>query len=197
MNSSFKYYSYLYKKKRISYKDLFHSLKYLVKYSWFNLSPTDLHENVFNRFLKGRSVDFVFDFVDEFLDKNLNSFLNQKTFSFLKKALLEKDSLIFILSNSPSYLVKPIAERLGVKNALGSDYEIDSNGEFLKVKTVMDGFAKAEFVKNHVRNKEHKVVFTDSIWDKPLLDIANECYAVNPDKKLFSLAKQKGWNIVE
>lgn len=188
-NCSFKYFSFLYQKSLLSNFSLIRALKYLVKFSYFNLSPTDLHNEIFDNFLKGKYFNDIFDHVDLFLDSYLSSSLNLKVLTFLEKA---KEERVLILSNSPEYLTLPIAHRLGIKDLKGSTYDVDEQLRLVKIRNIMDGKAKAKYAKIAAQ-KDEIIVFTDSIWDRPLLEIANRCYVVNPDKKLFALAKVKGW----
>ena len=191
-NCSFKYYSYLYKKKSFTNISLLRVLKYLVQYSYFNLSPTDLHKKVFKRFIKGKTFDEIFGNVDEFLDNHLDEMVNKKVFSYIERAKKENDFVI-VLSNSPEYLAVPLTKRLNIGNCRGSTYEIDDKKRFIKIANIMDGKTKAKYTAKKGENAEEIVVFTDSIWDRPLLEIANKCYVVNPDKKLYALAKMRKW----
>jgi HAD superfamily hydrolase (TIGR01490 family) len=191
-NCSFKYYSFLHKKKVFSYKDLLNALKYLVKYLYFDLSPTELHQKVFSSFLKGRLFNEIFSYVDEFLDEYLNELINPTVLSFVNRAKKQNDRII-LLSNSPQYLAEPIARRLHISECYGSSYNVDENNRFASISNIMDGKAKAKYTTNLGGDIDKRIVFTDSIWDRPLLEVADMCYVVNPDNKLSTLAKAKGW----
>jgi HAD superfamily hydrolase (TIGR01490 family) len=199
VNSSFKYYSFLQKENVFSKVDLLRALRYLVFYLYFDLSPKKLHEKVFLKFLKDRFVDQIFGKVDIFLEKFLKDFLNERVYFFLEKARKEKQNIL-LLSNSPDLLVAKIAEKLNIINYRATTYEIDDRGRFVKILKIMDGMEKARFVLKFVKklkiSKGEIFAFTDSIWDRPLLEIAKKAYAVNPDKKLLTLAKAKGWEIL-
>lgn len=194
-NCSFKYYSFLNKKKVFSSKDLLRALKYLVKYLYFNLSPAELHQYVFSSFLKGRLFHEIFNHVDLFLDKYLEQMINPNVLFFVEKAMKQNDRVI-LLSNSPQYLAEPIAKKLHINECLGSTYNFNEEKRFISISNIMDGKAKAKYTANLTGQVDRKIVFTDSIWDRPLLEIADECYVVNPDNKLSALAKAKGWNFI-
>lgn len=187
------------KKKIFSNISILRAFRYFIKFSIFSLSPSELHREVFERFLKGRKENEIFEKVDEFLDLFLKDFLNEKVVKFLKKAKKE-NNYILMLSNSPQNLALSIAKRLGIENACASVYTKDENGRFSSISQIMDGKTKARFAletaKKEKISKNEIEVFTDSIWDRPLLEIANKCFVVNPDKKLFALAKAKGWNFI-
>lgn len=194
-NCSFKYYSFLNKKKVFASKDLLRALKYLVKYLYFNLSPADLHTYVFSNFLKGRLFSEIFSHVDSFLEEYLEEMINPDILFFVEKAK-QQNARVIILSNSPQYLAGPIAKRLNIKECIGSTYNFDEEMRFISISNIMDGKAKAKYTANLTGEVDKKIVFTDSIWDRPLLEIADERYIVNPDNKLSALAKAKGWNFL-
>ena len=198
VNCSFKYYCYLRKKKIYSFKSFLIAFLYFIKYKFFHYSPKALHKSIFNIFLKNRSEKNLFsDHAKDFFDKYFFSIINQKTLYFLKKAQ-EKKEKVLLLSNSPKYLIKEIAKRLDIKEYFGSSYFIDKKGLFKTIERIMDGDEKKRFVLNHIKDrKDIKVVaYSDSIWDRALLEIADKCYIVKPDRKLKKLAKIKGWELI-
>lgn len=199
VNSSFKYYLYLHKKKFFSNISILRAFRYFVKFSLFSLSPTELHKEIFEKFLKGRNRTEIFGRVEEFLDLFLDSFLNQKVLKILKRAKKE-NQFVLLLSNSPEELAVPIAKRLGIKNARATSYSKSKDGTLNEILQLMDGKMKAKYTLEVAKKEnidlEAIEVFTDSIWDRPLLEMAGKCFVVNPDKKLFALAKAKGWNFI-
>ncbi len=199
VNCSFKYYLYLQKKKIFSNLAILRALRYFVKFSFFSLPPSQLHLEVFERFLKGRKESEIFGKVEEFLDLYLKDFINKKISLFLKKAKKE-EKYVLLLSNSPENLAVPIAKRLGIENVKATIYSKDNEGRFKSILTVMDGKNKAKHVLDLASREKFLIneieVFTDSFWDRPLLEIASKNFVVNPDKKLYALAKAKGWKIL-
>jgi phosphoserine phosphatase len=191
-NCSFKYFSFLNKKKVFSAKYFFSAFIYLIRYSIFNLSPTDLHTKVFLDFLKGRKYHEIFSFIDEFLDIYLEQLINPKVLLCLKEAK-DKKARTILLSNSPMYLAQEIARRLKMDLCLGTTYHLDKSRRFVSIENIMDGNAKAKYTADLGEDISKRIVFTDSIWDRPLLDLADKCYLVNPDRKLSRLGKRKGW----
>ena len=178
-----------------SHKDFFSALKLLVKYLYFNLSPTDLHKQVFSSFLMGRSCDEIFCYADEFICLFFDDLINHKVLHFLQQAK-KKNERIIVLSNSPQYLIDPIAHKLSIKECFGSTYNVDKDNRFQSISNIMDGKAKAKYTSNLSQEIDRKIVFSDSIWDRPFLEEGDVCYVVNPDSKLSVLAKTKGWNFL-
>lgn len=195
VNCSFKYYSFLNTKKVFSYVEFFVAIKYLIEYLYFNLSPTELHQKVFQKFLKDKSFDQIFSYIEDFLDQYLKELINPKVQLILKKAQKLNERVV-LLSNSPLVLAKAVGKRLNIDEVYGTTYTIDEAGKFISISKIMDGKEKAKNVACLSEGLDRKIVFTDSIWDRPLLEIADICYVVNPDIKLEVLAKANGWNFL-
>lgn len=114
------------------------------------------------------------------------------------KEVLSKENVI-IISATPSFIVKEVAQFLGIKNAIGMDLE-EKNG-FLTphvIEPMSFRQGKVERLKMFLQDKSfsYLVVYTDSINDKFLCEFCDEAFCVNPDPKLLDLARSKGWNIL-
>ncbi|PSW19860.1 HAD-IB family hydrolase [Photobacterium sanctipauli] len=106
-----------------------------------------------------------------------------------------------VISASASFLVEPIARRLGLHEAMGVDLKRSLSG----ITGEVEGIASYQMGKV-LRLKlwlEHKgpfdkiTFFSDSHNDLPLLEYAACAVAVNPDSKLEHIARESGWNICE
>ncbi len=198
-NGSFKFYFYLYSARFFSPFSVFYSISYYLRHRFFRLSLAGLHQKVFKTFLEGRSLIEVLRYVDLFLDQKLDKMLNPKTLSYLTSAK-ENGHHISILSSSPSFLVKPIAERLKVDSWRATEYGRDSSSNFTKIDLLVEGEEKAVIAKELAKKLsidiKEIVVFTDSISDLPLARIAGRVVAVRPDRKLRSICRREGWEII-
>lgn len=187
------------KKGFFSFLSLFEAFTYFIRYSFFSLPPNHLHYLVFDRFLKGKNLFEVFGYVEDFLDRYLLSALNLKVLKEIDKAK-KNNSYVVILSNSPSYLVEKIVKRLNVSAFKATSYGLDFKNRLSSIHNLMDGEAKARYAVDLARSldmpKKKISVYTDSIWDLPLLNIAGKKVVVSPDKGLFKIAKQKAWKIL-
>ena len=196
VNSSFKYFLFLYRKKVFSKKHALMSVFLYIKFSFFRYSPTDLHKIVFKYFLKNRKEDEIFSYIKLFLDENFTKYINKKVHDFLIKAK-KNNHFILLLSNSPWQIATAFGKKFEIENTFGSIYNVEK-GFFSKINTLMDGETKAKYAKKIAlqNNIENITVITDSIWDKPLIEIAKICYVVNPDVKLKKIAKKNLWNFL-
>ncbi len=198
LNSSFHYYIFLYKHKIFPKSSILKLSKHYFKYQFLDLSPEDLHSIVFNNFLKGRYLNIISEYVDMYLEKYLDSIFYMPALKACQKAICQ-GHVIYILSNSPEFLVRPIAKILKVKYK-ASSYRLDKENRLIEIDSIMDGNAKAKYAKQLIKElslkKEDVTVYSDSIWDLPLFEIAGIKIAVNPEDKLLDKAKMEKWKIL-
>ena len=107
----------------------------------------------------------------------------------------------YIVSASPSEVVQALAQALGMTGGLGTIgavvdgvYTGDLVGPFCY------GPGKVEAI-NEVANWEHYdlercYAYSDSASDLPMLEAVGHPVAVNPDRPLEAVARQRGWPIV-
>jgi HAD superfamily phosphoserine phosphatase-like hydrolase len=101
---------------------------------------------------------------------------------------------VFIVSSSPDFLVIPMAAHLGVRKVFATSYKKDNDGRFCGIEAIVDGNMKRRYFE---KDKKALSVYSDSIEDLPLLEIAKCPVATFPDWRLKRLAKHRGWRIIE
>ena len=139
-------------------------IKYKTKY----LTITEFKEVVFS-FLN--YFDNIDSLVKDFWVINKNK---------IKKFYLDKDhSNDIIVSASPYFLLKPICDELKVMDLIASDVN-PSNGHFNKPNN--RGEEKVKTLKEKYANYIIDSMYSDSMHDKPLLDIAENSYIVKGNK---------------
>lgn len=197
VNTSFKYYSYLRKKGFFSFYSFFFASFYFFLYFFFLISPEKLHYLAFNRFLRNKKAFFLNDITAFLADLKQYHYLPAMRSLEMAK---QNGHFILILSSSPSFLVKEIARDLNADGFGASEYLIDENNTFKEITTLMDGQEKAKnallIAKKLNVSRENIWVYSDSIWDLPLFEIAEHRVAVNPDKRLCSFFKKNNWLII-
>jgi HAD superfamily hydrolase (TIGR01490 family) len=107
---------------------------------------------------------------------------------------------VFIVSASPEEIVLPLGRYLGVDESIASRAEIDDEGRYTGE---MDVYAygpwKAEIMKSRAESEGIDLsaswAYSDSITDAPMLATVGHPVAVNPDRDLARLAREKGWEI--
>ena len=108
---------------------------------------------------------------------------------------------VFLASASPRELVEVMAEGLGLSGGLGTELHVtdgvftgDFDGPLLhgehKAKAVFDMAATMEVDRGKL------VAYSDSIADLPLLEGVGFPVAVNPDRRLHHIARERDWPII-
>lgn len=172
---------------------------YSIRHYFLNLSLTDLHHKVFDKFLKGAPLQLVQEEVAAFLKKDFYRFLYYPTFNRLRRAQHQGHYTV-ILSNGPSFIVGPIAEYLGVNEWYSSHYDVDVDGNFSAVQSVLLGDGKATCMEELTRRLQtctsQVTAYSDSDLDLPFLKSAGTPVAVNPNSKLLKVSKEHAWEII-
>jgi HAD superfamily hydrolase (TIGR01490 family) len=113
----------------------------------------------------------------------------------------ERGDRLVLLSGSPDFIVRPLAERLGAQDCLCPTLAEDNGlltGEMKE--PALAGSAKAEAAREYAARHGIELsacsAYADSLWDAPLLEVVGEAVAVRPDKALSRLAVERGWEVL-
>ncbi|HSW86035.1 MAG TPA: HAD-IB family hydrolase [Rhabdochlamydiaceae bacterium] len=198
-NSSYQFCRYLIRRKALPISSLFYSAACYLKHHFYGMSLFDMHQNIFNKFLIGRSLDFIEKHVEIFVEQYLPHALYMPAVAELKLAQHLGHHTV-ILSNSPSFVVGAIAKFLGVKEWAATEYGVDKDQRLYKISSVMQGEEKASFVRQFSKHmgikKEDITAYSDSHLDLPFLLSAGNAVAVNPNRKLHKLSQKKHWKVI-
>jgi HAD superfamily hydrolase (TIGR01490 family) len=107
---------------------------------------------------------------------------------------------VFIISASPEEIVAPLAQYLGVDEAIASRAELDPDGRYTgNVEFWSYGPFKAEAMRDaaerHGIDLDASYAYSDSATDVPMLEAVGHPVAVNPDRELSRVAHQRDWEI--
>jgi HAD superfamily hydrolase (TIGR01490 family) len=135
--------------------------------------------------------------VDKLFEKNVY----EKTVAIIDWHKKELDE-IWLATAGPDKLAKALAKKLGIYGGIGTEVEVkDGLCTGLLRGPLLHGRAKAEAIKNLNINRGwgNKTIYTysDSYKDLPMLLDSDIATAVNPDKKLRNIAKEKNWEICD
>ena len=122
--------------------------------------------------------------------------------SALRKIERHRDEghLLAILSSSPTYVTRPIAEALGLDEVLSTQFEVEG-GQFTgKLRgPCCYGQGKVHWAEDLVLRKsidlDSSYFYTDSYSDLPMLERVGHGVVVNPDPRLRRAAKRRGWPV--
>lgn len=192
-NSCLAFCFFLCEKGFLSYLDLAHVSQLYLRHCYLGLSLLDLHNLAFQRLFLGRSLDTLRPFVEMFLEQKLDGLWYHPALIRLRH-LQKMGFESMILSNSPLFLVKPIAEKMGIDRVFATEYGSDALGKLSGVSSLMDGQKKADTLAQLSGRKI--VAFSDSHLDLEFLRAAHVAVAVNPKYRLKKIALKQGWEVL-
>lgn len=107
---------------------------------------------------------------------------------------------VFIVSASPEEIVAPLARYLGVDEAIASRAMVDDEGRYTGE---MAFYAYGPFKADAIRELADRegidlgasYAYSDSYTDAPMLEVVGHPVAVNPDRVLARLAREKDWEV--
>lgn len=110
---------------------------------------------------------------------------------------------VALITASPSYTADQLAEHLGMagEDVMATRFEVQQGrftGRMLEPMVYGEGKLQAAFAYAETQGVDlrQSYFYTDSIADLPLLEIVGYPVAVNPDRPLRRLAKERGWTIL-
>ena len=141
--------------------------------------------------------EIIMPFVENIIEPMINIFALK-----LLHEHYEKEHKLLLASATNELIVKPIAKRLEIKNVIATKVEFKNNkctGEFIPPSALGEG--KLQLVKSWMKYKQRNsfsrvTFYSDSINDLPLLEAVEFPIAVNPDKTLEEIARDRGWKII-
>lgn len=107
---------------------------------------------------------------------------------------------VFIVSASPEELVQPLADYLGVRETIASRAQVDEHGRYTGTMAFYAyGPRKAEAMREIAEREgvdlAASYAYSDSYTDAPMLEAVGHPVAVNPDRMLLKLARERGWEV--
>ena len=112
----------------------------------------------------------------------------------------ERGDLVCVVSGSMGFVVEPLAAHLAIEHTVCSQVEIRDGrftGELVKPLCFEEGklYWLQEFIERHGIDLARSWFYTDSVTDRPLLEKVGHPVAVNPDPRLYQLARRRGWPV--
>jgi HAD superfamily hydrolase (TIGR01490 family) len=107
---------------------------------------------------------------------------------------------VFIVSASPEEIVAPLAQHLGVDEAIATRAELDDLGRYTgRTELYCYGpdkaVAMAEVARRDGIDLAASYAYSDSATDIPMLECVGHAVAVNPDRELARAARDNGWEV--
>jgi HAD superfamily hydrolase (TIGR01490 family) len=107
---------------------------------------------------------------------------------------------VYLVSASPEEIVLPLADLLGVDGAICSRGEVDEQGCYTgRMAFYAYGESKAtamrELAERTGLDLAASSAYSDSGTDLPMLEAVGRPVAVNPDRALAKVARERGWEV--
>jgi HAD superfamily hydrolase (TIGR01490 family) len=107
---------------------------------------------------------------------------------------------VYIVSASPEEIVLPLADYLGVDEAIASRARVDDEGRYTgEMEQYAYGPFKAEIMRAVAAAQgidlTASYAYSDSYTDAPMLEAVGHPVAVNPDRVLARLARDRDWEV--
>jgi HAD superfamily hydrolase (TIGR01490 family) len=107
---------------------------------------------------------------------------------------------VFLVSASPEEIVAPLAQYLGVDEAIATRAELDANGRYTgRTERYCYGPEKVaavvEVAERDGIDLAASYAYSDSGTDVPMLEAVGHAVAVNPDRELLRAARQHDWEV--
>lgn len=199
-NVSFAFGRFLYKRKRFS-----HFTACAIAWIYFlhtqGLSSINsVHTTAFRLLFYRQEHGQVEELVRKFLESEGKSLFRPSILKELEEAKRRGDE-VWLQSSSPDFIVKEISDILQIERVSASCYEVDSEGRFSSLQTVVTGEIKKNLVEKFLQTNHlswHEVIaYSDSYLDLPLLERVGQAITVCPDRKLKKIAKERNWQIID
>lgn len=150
-------------------------------------------------FIEGRSVAELVALGEEIYDEIIADKIWDGTRE-LTQMHLDAGQQVWLITATPYELAATIARRLGLTGALGTVAEsVDGIFTGRLVGEILHGTGKAHAVRSlAIReglNLKRCTAYSDSYNDVPMLSLVGTAVAINPDARLRSLARERGWEI--
>lgn len=150
-------------------------------------------------FIEGRSVAELVALGEEIYDEIIADKIWAGTRE-LTQLHLDAGQQVWLITATPYELAATIARRLGLTGALGTVAEsVDGVFTGRLVGEILHGTGKAHAVRSlAIReglNLKRCTAYSDSYNDVPMLSLVGTAVAINPDARLRSLARERGWEI--
>ena len=113
---------------------------------------------------------------------------------------LDAGRKIFLVSSSPIEIVSHLADYLGIDECIASRSRVDRDGRYTgELDFYAYGPHKAAAIRAAAERDgidlSSSYAYSDSVTDAPMLELVGHPVAVNPDRELARLARQRGWEI--
>lgn len=148
-------------------------------------------------FLKDYNVNDFKIICDDFVKNKLSSLFYKDAIKLIS-SYKEKKYKIIIVSNSIRPLVESVSSFLGTDDCIATELEVRDGSFTGFVSSVNYAEKKENNVRSYITKNNLHIIYSygDHISDVPVLSIADNPVATNPEPRLKKFAISKGWEAV-
>ncbi len=148
---------------------------------------------------KGWRRSQVLEIVSEALEETVDPIIFDEALELIE-AHRAAGRQIFIVSASPEEIVIPLGRYLGADGVIASRPTVDEDGRYTgEMEFYAYGEYKADAMRQEARERgidlTGSYAYTDSYTDAPMLEAVGHPVAVNPDRVLLKLARERDWDV--
>lgn len=146
---------------------------------------------------KGWARDRVCEIVAETLEQTVDPIVYREAIELIEQHQAE-GRMVVIVSASPEEIVAPLGRYLGADAVIASRALLDAEGRYTgQMAFYAYGPFKAEAIEGLAAERgidlAGSFAYSDSYTDAPMLEAVGNPVAVNPDRVLQKLARERGW----
>jgi HAD superfamily hydrolase (TIGR01490 family) len=148
---------------------------------------------------RGWSRDHITEIVRDTLDDVVAPIVYSEAIELIRQHQ-EAGRLVVIVSSSPEEVVQPMAAHLGVDVSISSRAAVDDTGLYTG-RLAFYAYGPQKVAAMHALATEHGIdlaasfAYSDSVTDVPMLEAVGHPVAVNADRDLARIARERGWEI--
>jgi HAD superfamily hydrolase (TIGR01490 family) len=151
------------------------------------------------RLTKGWGQEHVAEIVRETLEATIQPIIYAEALELIREHTAAGRRTV-IISSSPFEVVAPLAEYLGVDDAIATRAQIDDDGRYTgELEFYAYGEAKAVAIREKAEAEgidlAESYAYSDSITDLPMLEAVGHPVVVNPDRDLARAAATREWEV--
>lgn len=198
-NCSFRFGAFLYQSKRLALSSTLYAVSCYSLHAAGLLPLQNLHEKLFNRLFKGSSAWLLENLARQFVQAHVPHLLYQPAYERFLEAS-EQGHRTLLLSSSPDFLIRAVADYLKVDDWSATPYLTDANNRFISLGKVLSGEGKRAYLKEQMDKLDVSVeevyAYSDSHLDLPLLEAVAHPVGVKPNRRLRSICRRRGWEMI-
>src|SRR5664280_2530628 len=150
---------------------------------------------------KGWDRDLIREIVREALEETVEPIIYAEALDLIE-AHRAAGHKVYLVSASPEEIVQPLAEHLGVDGSIATRAVVDADGLYAgEMEFYAYGPFKAEAMRALAEEEgldlEESSAYSDSYTDLPMLEAVGHPVAVNPDRVLAKVAREREWEVIQ